>query len=168
LKKSILILITILLISYNQTLTEDKNNLPEFWDTAGKKVFVFDPKLYLWAVYNEQGKKIKSGDASGGKEYCPDLKESCRTVTGTFQVITKKDADYKSTQFPIRKEGKSSGGASMPYSMHFHKGYAIHGAKQVTHKHVSHGCIHVSLDHAKWLNNEFIEIGTQIIVRPYA
>lgn len=161
------VLLSILMISCNQTAKQDKHNLPKVWETSGQKVFVFDPQLFKWAVYNEQGKMVKSGKASGGKDYCPDSKEACRTVTGTFEVENKQGADCKSSQFPIKKD-QVSGGAKMPYCMHFHKGYAIHGAHQVMHKHVSHGCIHVPIEDAQWLNEQFVDIGTKIVVRPYA
>ena len=162
-----LILFVIVLISCNQQ-TNDKN-LPKSWDTSGKKVFIFDPKLFIWAVYNEQGYKIKTGSASGGKNYCPDLKKPCRTVIGTYQVFSRKGADCKSSQFPIKKgREKNAGGAKMPYCMHFHNGYAIHGATKVTRQHVSHGCIHVSIQDAKWLNEKFVDEDTTVIVRPYA
>lgn len=166
-RKFIIFLLSILLMSCNQS-TDNKKALPKTWDTSAKKVFVFDPKLYSWAAYDENGKKIKSGTASGGKDFCPDINKECRTVTGTFQVVNKQGADCTSNQFPRAKEGKDKGGAKMPYCMHFHNGYAIHGASKVSHKHISHGCIHVLNQEAKWLNENFLDVGTTIVVLPYA
>jgi hypothetical protein len=166
-KKIFVFCFSLLLISCNSTQNNKKNIIPSSWDTAGKKVFVFDPKKYTWAVYDKKGSLVKSGKASGGKNYCPDLNESCRTVIGTYQVNNKKGAHCKSSQFPI-KANQESGGAAMPYCMYFHEGYAIHGANNVFRKHTSHGCIHVSKQDAKWLHEKFIDIGTTIIVLPYS
>ncbi len=124
---------------------------------------VFDPKHHTWTAYSN-GKKIKSGRASGGKSYCPDIGRGCRTIVGTFRVISKKGPGCKSTRFPV----ETGGGAPMPWCMHFHpKGYAIHGSNDVPNANASHGCIRVVPDDAKWLNQHFVRIGTTVIVLPY-
>lgn len=137
--------------------------LPRYWDTYGHRVFVFDPRYHEWAAYNEYGKRVNYGKASGGKSYCPDLGRSCRTVVGTFNIFSMKGADCRSSRFP-----RPNGGAYMPYCMFFHpKGYAIHGAPDVPDEHVSHGCIRVSIDDAEWLRHDFAGIGTKVVVLPY-
>jgi lipoprotein-anchoring transpeptidase ErfK/SrfK len=132
-------------------------------DTHGKRVFVFDPKQHAWAVYNENGRRINQGIASGGKNYCPDIRRGCKTIVGTYRVINKQGPHCRSTRFP-----RPHGGAPMPYCMHFHaKGYAIHGSNDVPNANASHGCIRVTPDDAKWLNHHFVNIGTTVIVLPY-
>lgn len=54
----------------------------------------------------------------------------------------------------------------MPYCMFFKGGYAIH-ASDVPGYNASHGCVRVFYEDAEWLNREFADIGTSVIVRPY-
>jgi len=132
---------------------------------TGKKVFIFDPNESAWAAYDGQGNRIKTGSASGGLDTCPDNpSKSCRTVTGSFKVLDKRGPDCRSHEFPL----STHGGAKMPYCMHFHNGFAIHAAYDVPKHKTSHGCIRVLPDAAKWLNQDFMQIGTQIIVNPYS
>lgn len=130
---------------------------------SGKRVFVFSPKHTAWAVYDENGRRVKTGRASGGKGYCPDIGRSCRTVTGKFRIYSKKGAGCESGKYPIDQ----GGGAPMPYCMHFNGGYAIHGSYHVPDYNASHGCIRVLPSAAKWLNTKFLRNGSQVIVQPY-
>jgi len=148
--------------------TRGQNVFPMHRDVDGKKQFVFDPKASAWAAYDAQGNRVMTGSASGGMDFCQDIKESCRTVTGTYTVFDKKGADCKSSEFPIAANGKAEGGAKMPYCMHFHDGYAIHAAYEVPQHNSSHGCIRVLPGAAKWLNENFVDVGTTVIVLPYA
>ncbi len=56
--------------------------------------------------------------------------------------------------------------SDVPYTMYYDGGYAIHGA--YWHRRfgtpVSHGCINLAVDHARWLFN-WAYIGTPVIVR---
>lgn len=138
-------------------------SLSAYAEDYGRTTVVFDPKHHTWAAYLD-GKKIKSGRASGGKSYCPDIGRGCRTIVGTFKVISKKGPGCKSSRFPV----ETRGGAPMPWCMHFHaKGYAIHGSNDVPNHNASHGCIRVVLADAKWLNQNFVRIGTTVVVLPY-
>lgn len=130
---------------------------------ATQKRFVFNPQLHRWFAYDELGKEIASGNASGGKDWCADIGASCRTPAGEYYVSSKKGPGCKSSQFPIGK-----GGAPMPYCMFFHQGIAIHGSNDVPDRNASHGCVRVETKDAKWLSENFIEIGTRIVVEPYA
>jgi len=130
---------------------------------TGRKVFIFDPKATAWAAYDANGNRVKTGRASGGKDYCEDIGRSCRTVTGTFRVYSEKGAECTSSKYPI----ETNGGARMPYCMHFHGGYSIHGAYEVPNYNASHGCIRVLPSAAKWLNENFMNVGTTVIVKPY-
>ena len=126
-------------------------------------IFMFDPKRFVWAVYDKNGYRVGSGNASGGKDFCSDIKEPCRTVVGEYTVYRKEDKDCTSKTFPI-DEG---GGAPMPHCMFFYKGYAIHGSKHYSNNNLSHGCIRVSEKAAEWMNNNYIHEGSLVIVKPY-
>src|SRR3990167_6335030 len=145
----------------HQLDTKGSLYFPEQRSATGKKVFVFDPKVTAWAAYDEQGRRIKTGSASGGKDYCEDIRRGCHTVTGQFAVYSKKGANCESSIYPI----ETGGGARMPYCMHFHKGYSIHAAYEVPNYNTSHGCIRVLPSAAKWLNEDFMDIGTTVIVK---
>ncbi len=70
-------------------------------DVNGKKLFIFDPAATAWAAYDAQGNRVMTGSASGGMDFCPDINEPCRTVTGTFKVFNKKGEDCKSNEYPL-------------------------------------------------------------------
>ncbi|ARB91392.1 L,D-transpeptidase [Legionella longbeachae] len=148
--------------------TRGQNVFPATWNVKGKKLFVFDPNADAWAAYDAQGNRVMTGSASGGRDKCPDSDQSCRTVVGTFAVFNKKGADCKSNEYPLARDGHVAGGAKMPYCMHFHDGYAIHAAYEVPKYNTSHGCIRVLPGAAKWLNENFIDVGTTVLVLPYA
>ena len=130
---------------------------------TGRKVFIFDPKATAWAAYDAKGNRIKTGRASGGKGFCEDVGRPCRTTVGTYRVYSKKGAECKSSKYPI----ETGGGARMPYCMHFNGGYSIHGAYDVPNYNASHGCVRVLPSAAKWLNQDFLNVGSTVIVRSY-
>lgn len=130
---------------------------------TGHKVFVFDPKATAWAAYDADGRRIKTGRASGGKHYCADVGRACKTTTGMFKVYSKGGANCKSGKYPL----ETGGGAPMPYCMHFNGGYALHGSYHVPDHNASHGCVRLLPSAAKWLSENFIDVGTTVIVKPY-
>jgi len=124
-----------------------------------QKVFVFYPRELRWVAY-ENGRKIKSGVANGGK---PGYK----TPSGVFYIYSKNGVNHVSSKYPLNSNG-TRGGAKMPYAMHFTKaGHAIHGSPQISNQNSSHGCIRVKTKYAKWLNEEFMTRNTKVIVYPY-
>jgi hypothetical protein len=131
---------------------------------TGQKEFVFDPKAFCWAAYDAQGQRVMTGSGSGGKDYCEDAGKPCRTVTGTFRVYNKHGLDCRSGEYPV----ETTGGAKMPYCMYFYRGYTIHAAYDVPEANSSHGCVRVLPSAAKWLNEQFITIGTRVTVLSYA
>ena len=152
---------------YTMNMESDRKGSGYFPDKrpgTGKKVFIFDPKATAWAAYDAQGNRVETGSASGGKDYCEDVGHGCHTVTGTYHVYAKQGEDCISHTFPI----ETHGGAKMPYCMHFHGGYSIHAAYEVPNYNASHGCIRVLPSAAKWLNENFIDVGTAVIVKPYS
>ncbi len=130
---------------------------------TGAKLFVFDPKVAAWAAYDAQGKRVMTGGASGGKNFCEDVGAPCRTVTGTFKVYNKRGAECKSGEYPV----ETKGGTKMPYCMYFFQGYTIHAGYEVPNYNASHGCVRVFSSAAKWLNEQFMTVGTKVIVLSY-
>lgn len=131
---------------------------------VSQKRFVFNPAEHKWYAYGDTGELVADGKASGGKDYCPDIGARCRTPAGDYKVTMRRGANCKSSQFPVGK-----GGAPMPYCMFFHGGYAIHGSNDVPEdRNASHGCIRVETKDAKWLYENFIDVGTRVIVQEYA
>lgn len=126
------------------------------------EAFIYNPKKLKWTVIDANGHVIRSGQGSGGQHYCPDIDRACRTPTGVYYIISKGGPDCHSSRYPV-----DEGGAPMPYCMFFSKNYAIHGSYELPHYNASHGCIRVTPEDARWLNQHFIRIGTKVIVMPY-
>lgn len=150
--------------AHHSSDSKGSGHFPEKRAATGRKTFVFDPKIHAWAAYDAQGNRIKTGRASGGADWCDDVGRSCRTVVGKFRVYSKKGEECRSSKYPI----ETNGGAKMPYCMHFHGGYSIHAAYDVPNGNASHGCIRVLPSAAQWLNQNFIDVGTTVEVKPYS
>ncbi len=129
---------------------------------TGRRVFIFSPRMRAWAAYDANGRLVRTGRASGGANYCRDVRRACRTPRGVFYVRSKGSPGCRSSRYP-----KGRGGAPMPYCMFYSKYYAIHGSPNVPRYNASHGCIRVLPSAARWLSRNFIRIGTQVIVLPY-
>jgi lipoprotein-anchoring transpeptidase ErfK/SrfK len=84
-------------------------------------------------------------------------KDSTPTRTGSFTIQSKHRL--------ARMQGADYDVPDVPYTMYFYGGYAIHGA--YWHRKfgtpVSHGCINLAVNHAKWLFN-WAAVGTSVIV----
>ena len=131
---------------------------------SGAKHFVFDPKASAWAAYDEEGVRVMTGGGSAGVDACEeDANQSCRTVTGTFRIYNKRGAECRSGEYPV----DTKGGAKMPYCMYFSQGFTIHAAYEVPEHPSSHGCVRVFPSAAKWLNEEFLRIGSKVTVLAY-
>lgn len=144
--------------------TRGRGYFPKKAVATGERRFIFDPKAYAWAAYDANGNRVMTGSGSGGMDFCEDVGQPCRTVTGTFRVYNKRGLDCRSGEYPVETEG----GAKMPYCMYFFQGFTIHAAYYVPYQNSSHGCVRVLPSAAKWLNEHFIKIGTQVTVLPYA
>lgn len=139
----------------------DVSPLPLNIPAPGVKTVVIDQNELAWGAYNPSGELVKWGPISGGRSFCPDIGHSCRTISGEFTIYSERGAGCFSNKFPVGK-----GGAKMPYCMFFHGGYALHGSYEVPGYHASHGCVRLFISDAKWLNTEFVNIGsTKVIVR---
>ena len=124
--------------------------------------FVFSPRTLSWKAINDNGQVVRTGQASGGRGYCPDIHRRCRTPSGTYYVIQKEGAACRSSRYPVGR-----GGSPMPYCMFFSKYYAIHGSYEVPHYNASHGCIRVHPSDARWLYYNFIHVGSKVVVKSY-
>jgi len=128
-----------------------------------EKLMIFDPVKHAWAAYDADGTLVNWGPATGGNTWCKDINRSCKTKSGYFRVYSLGSAGCKSSKFPVGK-----GGAPMPYCMFFNGGQAFHGSPgAVVAGNVSHGCVRLFVDDARWLRYNFITVGTKVIVRPY-
>lgn len=119
---------------------------------GGKMIFVsLNEKVLAWGAYNAQGSLQAWGPVSGGRGWCPDMKQACHTKLGKFTIYREQGAFCKSSKFPI-----GHGGAPMPYCMYFHGGFALHGSYTVPGFNDSHGCIRLLIPDAEWLNKDFV------------
>ncbi len=130
--------------------------------TANANTFIYNPKTLQWQAINNNGKVVRTGHGSAGRNYCPDIGRSCRTPSGTFHIMSKGGPWCKSSRYP-----KPRGGAPMPYCMFFSRNYAVHGSNDVPNYNASHGCVRVRTGDAQWLSNNFMHIGTKVIIRSY-
>ena len=140
-----------------------RSYFPMHIPASRERQFIFDPKVSAWAAYATDGHRVMTGSASGGKDFCEDVGQPCRTVTGTFHVYKKRGAACTSGEYPVETEG----GAKMPYCMYFFQGFTIHAAYEVPTYNASHGCVRVLPSAAQWLNEQFINVGTRVTVLSY-
>jgi lipoprotein-anchoring transpeptidase ErfK/SrfK len=148
----------------------DGTPLPAHVRTQGEKLILVKPNAHAWGAYNARGKLMRWGIATAGSQQCNDTRQSCRTKTGYFRVYSAGDVGCVSNKFPL-----PDGGAPMPYCMYFSGGQAIHGSDEVAFENVSHGCVRVHVDDAKWLRYHFVEgptlanqyRGTRVLVEAY-
>ncbi len=84
-------------------------------------------------------------------------KDSTPTPKGTFEVYVKHST--------ARMQGDDYDIPDVPHVMYFTGGYGFHGA--YWHKNfgtpVSHGCINLAPDKARWLYN-FADVGTPVVI----
>jgi hypothetical protein len=148
----------------------DVSPFPRYIDPVGEKTIYVNQKQLAWGAYDEQGELLWWGPLSSGSGRCSGLDGQCITPSGSFRIIRKQDIECISTAFPVRANGES-GGAEMPYCMHFLRGFALHGSDTVPGYRASHGCVRMFIEDARWLNEEFIDLpgeggykGTRVII----
>ena len=129
-------------------------------DSKGK-VVVIDPSVHAWGAYNN-GQLVRSGLATAGAPYCPDIHRPCRTKVGHFRINSLGSVSCKSSKYPL-----PHGGAPMPYCMFFNGNQGLHGSNEVVEGNVSHGCVRLHTADAEWLRFEFVNVGTPVIVKSY-
>lgn len=149
----------------------DHSPFPRHIDSVVEKTIYVSQIKLAWGAYDESGELLWWGPISTGANTCSDVSGSCQTPGGKFRIMRKQGIDCVSTTFPQHFDG-ISGGAPMPYCMHFFRGYALHGSKNVPGYRASHGCVRLFPEDARWLNEEFIDLpysglkGTQVIIEP--
>lgn len=147
----------------------DVSPFPRYIKGLGEKTIYVNQQKLAWAAYDETGELIWWGPISSGTSHCHGVYGGCSTPIGQFRIIRKQDIDCISTAFPMRADGES-GGAQMPYCMHFFRGYALHGSEEVPGYRASHGCVRLFTEDARWLNEEFIDLpgagsrGTRVVI----
>lgn len=127
-----------------------------------EKVIVVDPRAHNWAAYDAAGELLKTGMATAGGNWCPDLHRPCRTKTGVFRINSLGSAGCKSHIFPLHHPG-----APMPYCMFFNKNQGLHGSYEVVPGNISHGCVRLHVDDARWIRFNFARQGTKVVVKEY-
>lgn len=138
----------------------DISPFPSQINPPGRSLIKVNLSKLAWGAYDSSGDLVRWGPASGGKDYCPDIKRGCRTVSGQFTVYSEQGPGCVSSVYP-----RPRGGAPMPYCMHFFKGYALHGSASVPGQNASHGCVRLFVEDAQWLNQDFVNPGsTKVIV----
>lgn len=103
-------------------------------------------RLYAW----EGDRPVYAILVSTGKTATP-------TPTGRFAI--------QSRHRYARMQGDDYDVPDVPYTLYYHRGYAIHGAYW-HHRFgtpVSHGCTNVAVNHARWLFN-WAAVGTPVVV----
>ena len=137
----------------------DLSPFPRNIPPNGQKRVIVNLSRHAFGAYNEVGQLKHWGPVSGGKGWCPDINRQCETALGSYRVTHKKGPGCASNRFPI----ETNGGAPMPYCMFYYKGYALH-ASTLPGYHASHGCLRLFKTDARWLNTDFISVGTTVIV----
>lgn len=147
----------------------DVSPFPRYIEAPGEKTIYVSQKKLAWGAYDADGELLWWGPISSGIGKCPGVYGGCTTPTGSFRIIRKQDIECVSTVFPQRADGES-GGALMPYCMHFFRGYALHGSYEVPGYRASHGCVRMFIEDARWLNEEFVDLpgegmqGTRVVI----
>ena len=151
-------------VSNPTTVTADYSSRIPQHIKPGVKTVVIDPNVHVWVAYDENGNLVRSGLATAGSSWCPDIKRACKTKPGTFRVQSLGAVSCKSSIYPLPK-----GGAPMPYCMFFNGNQGMHGTygRGVVEGNISHGCVRLHVPDAEWLRYNFVNIGTRVIVKPY-
>lgn len=126
----------------------DFSPLPYYYNTNGKKTIIIDISELAFGAYDSDGDLVHWGPVNPGKE-------ASQTVRGeNFQVYRKGGAECWSKKYE----------SYIPYCMFFHKGFALHGYAMPGYP-ASHGCVRTYVDDALWLNKNFADYQTRVIVQ---
>jgi L,D-transpeptidase ErfK/SrfK len=126
----------------------DFTPLPKSWNTNGQKTIIINISELAFGAYDHDGDLLHWGPINPGKD-------SSKTVRGdNFKIYRKGGADCWSKKYE----------AYMPYCMFFHEGYAMHGFSMPGYA-ASHGCVRMYVDDALWLNKNFADYKTKVIVQ---
>lgn len=135
---------------------------PKHIKAQHRKLVLVDLSKFAFAAYDANGQLVYWGPATGGRKWCSAKhKQSCLSATGRYRIYRIQGANCVSSEYPVATHG----GAPMPYCMHYYRGFAIHGSTLIGFENRSQGCIRLFYDDAKWLNHQFVKIGTEVIVK---
>jgi hypothetical protein len=130
------------IIVFYKDYTLGIGHIPKYYKTKGYQTIHIYSSQNRYGAYDKYGKLVKSGPAGLGKM-------GFKTKIGTYFFYTKRGgANCVSHKY----------GGKIPYCMFYYKGYAIHAGalkNDKGKKNLSHGCIHVSYNDAKWLHDVF-------------
>ena len=141
--------------------------MPQTVEDKEKQVIV-NLNMMAWGAY-KNGRLVRWGVANGGSKICVDSKKPlCKTPVGEWKVLEKRGFVSRSKLYPLDCADKKLCGFKMLwYIKFFGNGSGIHGARWVHGANLSHSCVRVLPKSARWLNKEFTEIGTKIIIKDY-
>lgn len=147
-----------------------ESSLPSSIQPQGERVIIVDPNVHAWGAYSADGSLLRSGMATAGNKWCPDIGRPCKTKAGVFRIYSLGNKGCKSSKYP-----RPRGGAPMPYCMFFNGGQALHGSNEVVPRNVSHGCVRLHTTDAEWIRFDFAQRpssensfrGTKVIVKAY-
>ncbi len=126
----------------------DFSPLPYYHNTNGTKTIVIDISELAFGAYDSDGDLVHWGPVNPGKD-------ASQTVKGTnFKIYRKGGPDCWSKKYE----------SYIPYCMFFHKGFAMHGYAMPGYP-ASHGCVRTYVDDALWLNKNFADYQTRVIVK---
>ncbi len=132
-------------ISQNQMITQSVQRLQKS-NQRWIQIKLSEQRLIAWNGRNP----VYAIAISTGKKSTP-------TRMGIFKIQSKKKS--------IRMQGRDYDVPNVPYAMFYQGSYGIHGA--YWHKNfgtpVSHGCINIAPNHAKWLFN-WASLGTPVVI----
>ncbi len=122
--------------------------LPAYRSDITEKTIVVDQKELAFGAYDSKGELLHWGPVNPGKA-------GTKTALGSnFKVYRKGGANCWSKKFD----------SSIPYCIFFNGGYALHGFHMPGYP-ASHGCVRMNNSDAKWLNKEFADYKTRVIVK---
>lgn len=137
----------------------DLSPFPDYIGDQGGKLIIVNLALQAFGAYDKEGYLVHWGAISGGRGWCADAGQECKTATGEYRIFRKQGPGCVSVKFPLT----TGGGAPMPYCMHYYRAFALHGSTLPGY-HASHGCVRLFFEDAKWLNKNFVDLGTKIFV----
>lgn len=147
--------------SFKKTTYMDMSPLPKHMYTNHQKLVLINLRLFAFGAYDKNGNLIYWGPLSSGQKICPGSTASCLTPIGDFRVFHIGGKNCDSNEYPL----ETHGGAPMPYCMFFHGGAAFHESTLSGFINRSAGCVRMFNADAKWLNKEFVKLGTRVIVK---
>lgn len=143
----------------NMSSDADLSPMPLSIPSPNEQMVIISKKYQAWAAYTSEGKQVRWGPVSLGKEKCSG-NEDCSTPSGMYRANYKSGKNCYSKSYPKLIDG-TGGGAAMPYCIQFYKGYFIHAGAPLPGYASTHGCVNLFWNDAKWLNEVFIQTKTK-------